>query len=299
MERQKVNLLVAIDFSVAFDTVDHDILIDVLNTAFNVGGKSLHWFKSYVYPRSCKINIGESFSSSQDLCFSVSQGSLCGPVLYNAYAIMMNTVVPPDIAIHAYADNHAHKYEFNSSVPQDEVETAESLSKCLDKVKDWMNNCHLKMNSDKTEAILFGSKQQIKKCRLTAIEVCGESIPYSESIRYLGVCIDSNLCLQNHIASKCRIAMYNLFRIVNIRNFHTTEACHTAILAMVISHLDYGSVIMVGLPEKHIAKLQGVQNMATKVVLKRGKYTSLKDSLHSVHWLPIRSRINFKISVLV
>ena len=155
------------------------------------------------------------------------------------------------------------------------------------------------MKLDKTEAILFGSKQQIKKCRLTAIEVCGESIPYSESIRYLGVCIGSNLCLHNHIASKCRIAMYNLFRIVNIRNFLTPEAFHTAILAMVISHLDYANAIMVGLSEKHTAKLQRVQNMAAKVVLKRGKYTCLKESLHSLHWLPIRSRINFKISVLV
>ena len=79
----------------------------------------------------------------QDSCFSVPQGSLCGPVLYYAYTSMMNTIVPPDIAIHAYADDHALKKEFNSAVPQDEVETAESLIKCLDKVKDWMNSCCL------------------------------------------------------------------------------------------------------------------------------------------------------------
>ena len=82
MEKQKVNLLVAINLSGAFDMVDHSILIDMLNNAFNVGGKSLDWFKSYLYPRSCKINMGESFSSSKDLSFSVPQGSLCGPVLY-------------------------------------------------------------------------------------------------------------------------------------------------------------------------------------------------------------------------
>ena len=99
MEWQKINLLVAIDLSAAFDMVDHGILINVLNTAFNVGGKSFDWFKSYLYPRSCKVNIGESFSSSQDLCFSVPHGSLCGPVLYNAYASTMNTVVQPAIAM--------------------------------------------------------------------------------------------------------------------------------------------------------------------------------------------------------
>ena len=146
----------AIDLSPAFDMVDHGIIIDVLDTAFNVGGKSLDWFKSYLYPRSCKVNIGESFSSNQELCFSVPRGSLCGPVLYNAYASTMNTAVPPAIAIHAYIDDHALKKEFNSSIPQEEAEAAKSLSNCLDMVKDLMNSCHLKMNSDKTEVILFG-----------------------------------------------------------------------------------------------------------------------------------------------
>ena len=136
--------------------VDHGILIDVLDTAFNVGGKPLNWFKFYLYPRSCKVNIGESFSSNQDLSFSVPQGSLCGPVLYNAYVSTMSTIVPPAIAIHTYADDHALKKEFNSSIPQEDVETVKSLSNCPDKVKEWMNSCHLMMNSDKTKVIHFG-----------------------------------------------------------------------------------------------------------------------------------------------
>ena len=50
--------------------------------------------------------------------------------------------------------------------------------------------------------------------------------------------------------------MFNLFKIANITNFLMTEACHTAVLAMVISHLDYANAIMVGLPEKHVGRLQ-------------------------------------------
>ena len=64
----------------------------------------------------------------------------------------MKTIVPSDIAIHVYADDHALKKEFNSSVPQNKVEAAESLSRCLDEVRSWMNSCHLKMNTDKTKA---------------------------------------------------------------------------------------------------------------------------------------------------
>ena len=83
-----------------------------------------------------------------------------------------------------------------------------------------------------------------------------------------GVCIDHNLHLHHHIASKCKTTIWNIFKIVNIRHFLTTEACHTAVFATVISNLDYANAIMIGFPEKHIAKLQHVQNMAAKVVLK-------------------------------
>ena len=147
-------------------------------------------FKSYLYPRTCKVNISKSFLSDQDLCFSVPQGSLCGPVLYNAYTNTMRTTVSPAIAIHRYADVHALKKE--------EADTAQSLSDCLNKVKEWMNSCHLKMHSNKTEIILFGSWQQLKKCRLTAPEVCAETIPYNESIKYLGVLTDHNTHLHHH-----------------------------------------------------------------------------------------------------
>ena len=134
----------AIDLSATFDTINHGILIDVLDTAFNVGGKLLNWFISYLYPRTCKVNICESFASNQDLCLSVPQGSLCDPVLYNVYASTMSTIVPSATAIHAYADDHNLKKEFNSTIPQEEADTAQSLSNCLDKVKEWMN-IHLEM----------------------------------------------------------------------------------------------------------------------------------------------------------
>ena len=216
--------------------VNHGILINVLDTAFSVGGKPLDWFISYLYPRTCKVNINESFSSNQDLCFSVPQGILCGPMLYNAYARTVSTIVPSAIATHAYTDDHALKKEFNSSIPQEEAETAQSFSNCLNTVKEWMNSCHLKMNSDKTEVILFGLWQQIKKCRLTAPDVCRETIPCSECIKHLEVFIDCNLRLHHHIASKCKTAMLNLFKIVNIRNFLITKACHTAVVTTVMSH---------------------------------------------------------------
>ena len=62
MEEQKVTAVVAIDLSVAFDTVDHDVLLDVLNNRFGLEGNTYNWIDSYLRPRKFIVNIGQSYS---------------------------------------------------------------------------------------------------------------------------------------------------------------------------------------------------------------------------------------------
>ena len=85
MEHQEVTAVMAIDLSAGFDTVDHNILLDILNKKFGVGGKAGKWFDSYLHPRSCKVNIGKTYSANKDLTFSGPQGSCAGVVLYLTY----------------------------------------------------------------------------------------------------------------------------------------------------------------------------------------------------------------------
>ena len=86
MEVQEITAVVVIDHSVVFDTVDHDILLDVLNNTFGLDGNTQDWIDSYLRPRKFKVNIGQSYSEEFDVKFSVSQGSIFGPVLYSTYA---------------------------------------------------------------------------------------------------------------------------------------------------------------------------------------------------------------------
>ena len=62
MEHQRVPALVAIDLSATFDTVDHDILLDVLENKFEVSDKALEWFNTHLRPRSCRIKMKEDLS---------------------------------------------------------------------------------------------------------------------------------------------------------------------------------------------------------------------------------------------
>ena len=80
------------DLSAAFDTVDHNILLEVLNKKFGIEGTPLQWFSSYLRLRSCKVNIGSNYSNEKQLQFSVPQGSCAGPTAYLAYASTMREI---------------------------------------------------------------------------------------------------------------------------------------------------------------------------------------------------------------
>jgi hypothetical protein len=115
MEDQKVTALTAIDLSAAFDTVDHDALLSVLNINFGIAGKALEWFSSYLRPRSLKVNVGSHYSREKDLTFSVPQGSCAGPVLYLAYASTLRKTIHPTLTLYGYADDHAVTKHFRAN----------------------------------------------------------------------------------------------------------------------------------------------------------------------------------------
>jgi len=111
---------------------------------------------------------------------------------------------------------------------------------------------------------MFGSKQQLHKCLTTDIDIAGDKVTRVKCIRYLGAYLGETLNLKEHVKTKCRTAMLNFFRIKNIRSYLSKEATETLVLSLVISHLDYCNVILYGVSDKDIYKLQRIQNMCAK-----------------------------------
>ena len=112
MESKEGAALIAIDLSAAFNTVDHDILHDILHNKFGIRGTALNWFETYLRPRYQKVCIVESYSMHTKLDFSVSQGSCAGANIFNAYSSTLTSVIPRPIDIHGFADNHTLKDKF-------------------------------------------------------------------------------------------------------------------------------------------------------------------------------------------
>ncbi|CAG2244082.1 unnamed protein product [Mytilus edulis] len=201
MEHQEVTAMIAVDLSAAFDTVDHSILIKVLEYQYGVNGTALKWIDSYLRPRSCRVNVSSTTSSERQLECSVPQGSCLGPWLYLVYAGTLFDIIPPSITVYGFADDHTANKRFVPTLTN-EMDAIRDLQDCAVHINTWMNSNKLKMNNAKTEFILFGSRQQLSKCQTKEIIICGDVIKSKTCIRYLGAFLDETLNFKDHITKK-------------------------------------------------------------------------------------------------
>ena len=300
MENQAVTSLIGMDLSAAFDTVDHDTLLLVLQRSFGLNQSALAWVDSYLRPRKMQVKINDSLSNSINLPFSVPQGSAAGPILYTAYAsTMQHTITNPANRISGYADDHIVYTKFSSGSPNNEDSSIKQQEDCINNIRNWMCENRLKMNDSKTEFLLCGSRFQLAKCKTLHFKVGDTQVPRSDQIKYLGVLLDANLTFKNHILQKCKIASINLRNIKSLRKHLTIDSCKTLVQGLVISHLDYSNALFADLPSTTLKPAQLVQNHAAKVILGLRKFDSATEALKQLHWLPIRQRCIFKLLLLV
>ena len=171
IEQQRVTLLVLINLSAAFNTVDHPILFQCLEKQFGFHDSVLSWYKSYLSNRKQCIILNGMQSNTFHLPFGVPQGSCLGPVLFTQYASSLFSIFNKhSVCAHAYADDHQVYTDFspNQTSLNEAVTPMES---CLQDVKSWMISNKLKMKDSKTKCIVIGSYQQLEKINLTSISV--------------------------------------------------------------------------------------------------------------------------------
>ena len=106
MNEEHVTLLVFLDLSAAFDTIDRDVLLRRLQCSFGITGKALSWFSSYLSDRFQHVVIDNERSNKFDLEFGVPQGSCLGPLLFSIYTSKLFDIVGHHLPnVHCYADD--------------------------------------------------------------------------------------------------------------------------------------------------------------------------------------------------
>ena len=105
--------------------------------------------------------------------------------------------------------------------------------------------------------------------------------------------------MSNQITSICRSVRYQLRNIGFIRKYLTRSATEKLVHSLISSRLDFGNGLLYNLPDSQIGKLQKLQNAAARIVTLTDKRSHITPVLKSLHWLPLRERLAFKILLLV
>ena len=197
-----------------------------------------------------------------------------------------------------YADDTQLYITFKSSQENANASIAR-LEKCIQEIRRWTQQNFLKLNDDKTEFLLFGSRQQLTKVSVPYISIGDARIAPSLKARNLGVIFDSSMTLQPHINNIVRLSSYHIRNIGKIRKYLDKSATEKVIHAFVTSRLDNGNALLYSLPNNQISRLQRLQNTAARIVTLSRKSCSITPILKQLHWLPISQRIIFKLMLIV
>ena len=300
MDRRRAVCMVMLDLSAAFDTLDHDIMIERLGNTQGLGPRITDWFNSYLRGRTQRVSVDEETSDHLHLLDGAVQGSKMGCRLYKKYVEPLGHMLKhSDCDYHGYADDNTIWKEVDPKSSLDIDTGLNILNNTIDQTRRWMYANKLCLNDSKTEFIVFGLKRHLKEMPECNIKIGGETIYPVQVVKNLGVLLDTQLNFRTHISNVVRICRFHIRRTWFIRRYLNEEAAKRIMLATVTCRLDYCNSLLVNLPKKDIARLQKVQNAAARLIHLTPKTESAKPALKKLHWLPVAYRIKFKIAVIL
>lgn len=296
MDNKEVTLLVLLDLSSAFDSVDHSILSNRLRSC-GIQGHVHHWIMNYLAKRTQCVSVKDCSSQAAPLTCGVPQGSVLGPLLFLIYLTGLRDAIAPS-AIHymLYADDL--QLYISSSVAMLPVSIA-MMQDCVVRLKQWFAASLLTLNDAKTECILLGTPALLEKCSLTHINLGDAVIPISPSVRDLGVMLDSSLNLKTHVSKVCSKAYAGLRMISRLRKALSVQ--HYSLLAnsLVLSHLEFCSAVFLGCPKILLDKLQKVVNATFRSVHRLKKRDHITDRQRAAGCLSMEQRIDKRVACII
>ena len=233
LDNKEVAVLLLIDFSKAFDMVDHEIMIKKLEH-YGVRGKLLSWFQSYLTNRQQYVHLNGVDSNKKFLKYGVPQGSILGPLLFIIY---INDL--PEIT-------NLAKYIFFADDANILV-TGQDLSEINIKIKTvitaielWVKSNGLKLNIKKTKYMVFSNKRNLDYSVLQ-LSLNGNPIEHSNSERFLGVIVDSSLNWKTHISGLKSKISRNAGILYRLKGIVPNNVLKLVYNSLIQSHMNYCS----------------------------------------------------------
>lgn len=222
---------------------------------------------------------------------------MIGPFGFKLYTKPLTEIAPKHgIDIHLYADD---TQLYTSFKPEESEEALSRLESCIEEIRQWMEQHYLKLNDSKTEFVIFGTPNDMEKISGWSVTIGESEILPSSSARNIGAHMDSKLDMKAQVNNTIKSCYAQIYSISKIRNYLTSHACKTLVHALVTSRLDNLNSLLYGISDHQIRRLQKVQNSAARLIARRKKADHITPTLKELHWLPVKSRIEYKILLLV
>ena len=274
-ERGEVSSVTAADLSKAFDSVDHGVLLRKLEWY----GIDPTWFGNYLGGRGQLVRGGRTVLP---VPCGVPQGSIAGPILFSLLTNDLHCHLP-DCRVIAYADD-AQLLDHSRPDPQNLASLKQRVENSLDVMKHWFSSNSFKMNPQKTDFILIGTRQTLSKVENFHICIAESVLKPSPTIKLLGVTVDSCLAWDaniSHIVRRCNALLISLSKF---RHHFDQETLKLLIETHVFPHILYCISVWGGTTKNQLIRIQKLINFSARIVTGVRRRERIGPALASLGW---------------
>ena len=224
----------------------------------------------------------------------VQQGSVLGPLLFTIYINDILTVIKHSQYL-LYADDLQC---YISARPDSINGTINKLTEDLHCITEWTKKLYLKLNPEKTQAIIMGHKRllsSVNECEVCSVKVNSTEIHYSSVVKNLGVYMDKHLDWSKQVASTCKKVFSIIHTLQRVKIFLPTSLRKTLVQTLVMPHFDYGDVLLTDLNSDLTTRLQRAHNMCVRFIFNIRRYDHITPSFEALNWVPLTDHRNSEL----